>query len=347
MNSASGAGATPGPHAGTIALSGPALLSGAAGYIGSHVAHALAERGIVFSGLDNLATGRRDNAPSWLVVGDIQNSRAVRDAMVKSAAMAAMHFASYIDAGESVAIPAKYYRNNVANTIAMLNTLCEHGIKRFIFSSSAAVYGEPERSPIPESHPTRPLNPYGRTKLMVEQMLPDYERAYGLKWVALRYFNAAGAHPDGSIGERHEPETHLVPLALRAANGRLGRLTVHGTDYPTPDGTCIRDYVHVCDLADAHLRALEYLEQGGESRAFNLGNGGGFSVRRVIDSVERVTGRKVPVEYGPRRPGDPAVLVADATAAREILGWRPRYADLDTIVEHAWAWERRLAAMPG
>lgn len=267
--------------------------------------------------------------------------------MVKSAAMAAMHFASYIDAGESVAIPAKYYRNNVANTIAMLNTLCEHGIKRFIFSSSAAVYGEPERSPIPESHPTRPLNPYGRTKLMVEQMLPDYERAYGLKWVALRYFNAAGAHPDGSIGERHEPETHLVPLALRAANGRLGRLTVHGTDYPTPDGTCIRDYVHVCDLADAHLRALEYLEQGGESRAFNLGNGGGFSVRRVIDSVERVTGRKVPVEYGPRRPGDPAVLVADATAAREILGWRPRYADLDTIVEHAWAWERRLAAMPG
>jgi UDP-glucose 4-epimerase len=180
---------------------------------------------------------------------------------------------------------------------------------------------------------------------MVEQMLPDYERAYGLKWAALRYFNAAGAHPDATIGERHEPETHLIPLALRAANGRLDHLTVYGTDYPTPDGTCVRDYVHVCDLADAHLLALEYLDKGGESRAFNLGNGSGFSVRQVIDSAERVTGRKIPVKFGPRRAGDPAVLVADAGAAKSILGWRPKHADLDTIVAHAWAWEQKLAAM--
>ena len=325
------------------------LIAGGAGYIGSHMARLLAERGIAAAVLDDLSAGHRDAIEGVpLVQGRVQDREAVRRALaVHPAAAAAMHFASLIRVGESVSHPARYYGNNVAGTVSLLEALCEAGVKRFIFSSSAGVYGEPDATPIAESHPARPLNPYGRTKLMVEQMLPDYERAYGLQWVALRYFNAAGAHPDGSIGERHEPETHLIPLALRAASGRIPRLTVFGTDYPTPDGTCIRDYVHVMDLAEAHLLALQYLENGGESRAFNLGNGGGFSVKQVIGSVERVTGRKVPVEYGPRRAGDPAVLVADASAAREILGWKPRYADLDTIVEHAWAWERRLASMPG
>jgi len=326
----------------------PILVVGGAGYIGSHLARLLMDHGRDTVILDDLSTGHREViAPQPFVKAGVQDGEAVRRVLARRPMSAAVHFASFIQVGESVTHPGKYYANNVANAIALLNALCECGMRRFIFSSSAAVYGDPVQSPIAESHPTRPLNPYGRTKLMVEQMLPDYERAYGLKWVALRYFNAAGAHPDGSIGERHEPETHLIPLALRAANGRLGRLTVHGTDYPTPDGTCIRDYVHVMDLAGAHLLALQYLERGGESRAFNLGNGGGFSVRQVIDSVERVTARKVPVEYGPRRAGDPAVLVADASAAREILGWRPRYADLDTIVAHAWAWERTLASMPG
>jgi len=324
------------------------LVVGGAGYIGSHLSHLLRDTGQDAVILDDLSTGHREViAPHLLLTASAEDGEAVRRALAGRTGSAAVHFASLIQVGESVTHPGRYYANNVANAIALLNALCDCSVRRFIFSSSAAIYGDPVQSPIPETHPTRPLNPYGRTKLMVEQMLPDYERAYGLKWVALRYFNAAGAHPDGSIGERHEPETHLIPLALRAASGRIPRLTVFGTDYPTPDGTCIRDYVHVMDLAEAHLLALQYLENGGESRAFNLGNGGGFSVKQVIGSVERVTGRKVPVEYGPRRAGDPAVLVADASAAREILGWKPRYADLDTIVEHAWAWERRLASMPG
>lgn len=323
------------------------LVVGGAGYIGSHMVRALAEAGRGACVLDDLSTGHRDAVGVALVEAGLEDAAAVSRAVAASSAGAAMHFASFIQVGESVAAPAKYYANNVANTVSLLNALCEAGVRRFIFSSSAAVYGEPERSPLPESHPTRPVNPYGRTKLMVEQMLPDYGRAYGLEWVALRYFNAAGAHPDATLGERHDPETHLIPLALRAASGRLPALTVFGTDYPTPDGTCIRDYVHVMDLAQAHLLALEHLERGGESRAFNLGNGGGFSVKQVIDSVERVTGRKVPVEYGPRRAGDPAALVADASAAKSVLGWRPRFADLDTIVAHAWTWEMRQAAAAG
>jgi UDP-glucose 4-epimerase len=323
------------------------LVVGGAGYIGSHVDRLLADRGMPSVVLDDFSTGHRGAiTTSAVVAGRLQDAEAVAHALAGRTGITAMHFASCIEVGESVVNPAKYYANNVANTISLLNTLCAHGVRRFIFSSSAAVYGKPERSPIPESHPTRPESTYGRTKLMVEQMLPDYERAYGLKWVALRYFNAAGAHPDCSIGERHEPESHLIPLALRAASGRLPRLSLFGTDYPTPDGTCIRDYVHVVDIAEAHLRALEYLEGGGPSRTFNLGNGDGFSVRQVIGSVERVTGREVPVEHAPRRPGDPAVLVADARCAREILGWRPQFPDLDTIVAHAWAWERRLAARP-
>lgn len=323
------------------------LVVGGAGYVGSHMVSYLRDRAMACTVLDDFSTGYRDALPpaASLTEGSLANDAHVASACRPGIA-AAMHFASFIQVGESVTQPGKYYANNVAATIALLNALVANGVRRFVFSSSAAVYGEPRQSPIPESHATQPLNPYGRTKLMVEQMLPDYERAYGLKWVALRYFNAAGAHPDGSIGERHEPETHLIPLALRAANGRLEHLTVFGTDYPTPDGTCIRDYVHVVDIAEAHLLALEYLERGGKSRAFNLGNGAGFSVKQVIDSIERVTGRKVPAKFGARRPGDAAVLVADASAAKSILGWKPKYADLDTIVAHAWAWERKLAAMP-
>lgn len=319
------------------------LVAGGAGYIGSHMVKALDEADRRCAVLDDLSTGHRDAVTGTFFAGGIGDREAVQRALASCGATAVMHFASFIQVGESVVNPAKYYDNNVAGTIRLLDTLCASGVKRFIFSSSAAVYGEPLASPIPESHRTEPLNPYGRGKLIVEQLLPDYERGYGLKWVALRYFNAAGAHPDASIGERHEPETHLIPLALRAASGRMASVTVHGSDYPTPDGTCIRDYVHVCDLASAHLLALDHLDRGGASGAFNLGNGSGYSVKQVIDSVERVTGRKVPIAHGPRRAGDPAVLVADSALARSTLGWRPKYAELDTIVAHAWAWERRSA----
>jgi UDP-glucose 4-epimerase len=322
---------------------GRILVVGGAGYIGSHAvvqSHQMGRSTVV---VDDFSTGYREALQPGQ---ELHDGNLADGALIKRACSgrveAAMHFASFIQVDESVTNPAKYYANNVACTISLLNALCSLGVKYFIFSSSAATYGEPTGSPIPESHPTQPLNPYGRTKLMVEQLLPDYERAYGLRWVALRYFNAAGAHPRGTIGERHEPETHLIPLALRAANGRLAHLTINGTDYPTPDGTCIRDYVHVCDLADAHLLALKYLERGGISRPFNLGNGDGFSVKQVVESVERVTGRILPVRIGPRRAGDPAVLVADAALAKSALGWKPQYAHLDTIVTHAWAWERKL-----
>lgn len=322
-------------------------MVGGAGYIGSHVLLEARERGQRTVALDNFSTGYRDALPPGqaLVEGDLGDPAAVARAC--AGAGAAMHFASYIQVGESTREPGKYYANNVAATITLLNALCAAGVRRFVFSSSAAVYGMPSAPHIPEAHPTVPINPYGRTKLIVEQMLPDYERAYGLKWVALRYFNAAGAHPEGLAGERHDPETHLIPLALRAAAGRLERLTVNGRDYPTADGTCVRDYVHVCDLASAHLLALDYLEAGGESRAFNLGNGAGFSVLEVVRSVERVSGRPVPLAYGARREGDPAVLVADSSRARASLGWRPVYEDLDTIVRHAWRWESREIVAPG
>lgn len=328
-----------------MALEGSTLVIGGAGYIGSHVLLDARERGAPTVALDNLSTGFRDALPplQMFVEGDLADAAAVSRAC-SGGVSAAMHFGSFIQVAESVRDPAKYYGNNVAATIRLLETLCVSGVKYFVFSSSAAVYGEPIAARIPESHPTQPLNPYGRTKLMVEQMLPDYERVYGLRWVALRYFNAAGAHPGGTLGERHEPETHLIPLALRAASGRRDHLTVYGTDYPTHDGTCVRDYVHVCDLADAHWLALDYLVRGGASRAFNLGNGDGFSVRQVIESVGRVTGRPVPVKLCERREGDPAILVADASEARSILGWRPRHSSLDTIIAHAWAWERAVAA---
>jgi UDP-glucose 4-epimerase len=321
----------------------PILVVGGAGYIGSHMAKRLATGGIPGCTLDDLSTGFRDAVTGPFVECAMQDTAAVAAAVRETGAKAAMLFAGFIQVAESVKDPAKYRQNNVANTGMLLETLCNEGLQYLVFSSTAAVYGEPRQTPIPETHPLEPVNPYGQTKLEVEQMLAQYERSHGLRWAALRYFNAAGAHPDGDIGERHDPETHLIPLALRAASGRLPTLTMYGTDYPTPDGTCVRDYVHVCDIVEAHMLALDYLRAGGASRAFNLGNGKGFSVKQVLDAVGRVTGLPVPVQVGPRRAGDPAALVADSALAKEALGWKPAFGDLDTIVAHAWAWERRMA----
>ena len=254
-----------------------------------------------------------------------------------------MHFAAYAYVGESVAEPGRYYGNNVLGTLTLLESLRDAGIGRFVFSSTCATYGIPSRVPIDEDHPQAPINPYGSSKLMVERILADFDRAHGLQSVALRYFNAAGADPDGEIGECHEPETHAIPLAIQAALGRLQRFQVFGTDYPTPDGSAIRDYVHVSDLADAHVRALEYLVSGGSSTALNLGTGQGHSVLQVVAAVEAETGRRVPLERAERRPGDPAVLVAEAARARTTLGWSPAFTDLREIVRTAVAWERRRA----
>jgi UDP-glucose-4-epimerase GalE len=292
--------------------------------------------------LDNLIHGHRA-AVKWgpLIHGDMAD-RALLDELFGSYRVAAvMHFAAFCYVGESVTDPAKYYRNNVAATMTLLDAMRDHGVKHFIFSSSCATYGEPQMIPIPETHPQQPINPYGRTKLVVEGMLADYERAYGLRSVALRYFNAAGADPGGELGEDHRPETHLIPLALHAALGRLECLEVFGTDYPTADGTCIRDYIHIVDLAQAHRLALERLLDGKPGGSYNLGNGKGFSVRQVIDAAERITGRPIPVRLARRRPGDPAELVGASDLARSELGWRPQFADLDRIIATAWNWHRR------
>jgi UDP-glucose 4-epimerase len=253
---------------------------------------------------------------------------------------AVMNFASFIEVGASVTNPSAYYINNVANTLNLLDAMVRHEIKHFVFSSTAAIFGNPEYTPIDEAHPKAPINPYGRTKWLIEQLLPDYEHAHGLKSVCLRYFNAAGADPGGELGERHEPETHLIPLVLQTASGRRKAISIFGTDYDTPDGTCVRDYIHVQDLAQAHWQALLYLADGANSTAFNLGNGSGFSIREVIDAARTVTGRDFPVIESDRRPGDPAVLVADSTRAKTQLGWSPEHPDLESIVAHAWYWEQ-------
>lgn len=320
------------------------LVVGGAGYIGSHMVWLLGQRGVNVVTLDNLSAGHRDAVlHGELVVGDMAD-RAVLDRVLSSRRFdAVMHFASYIQVGESVTDPAKYYLNNVAHTLALLAAMRDHGVQRFVFSSTAAVFGEPRYSPLDERHPREPINPYGRTKWMIEQALDDYDRAYGLRSVSLRYFNAAGAHPEALLGERHEPETHLVPLVLQAASGRRPHVTVFGRDYDTPDGTCIRDYIHVMDLAEAHWQALRYLADGGATRAFNLGNGDGYSVQQVVDTARAVTGRPIAVLEGARRAGDPARLVADAALARAVLQWQPRHGDLRTIVQDAWRWESRAA----
>lgn len=306
----------------------------------------LHQAGCELTTLDNLSGGYAD-AVRWgeLVEGDLAD-RGLLEALVQRGRFdAVMHFASFIQVGESMVEPARYYQNNLLNTLQLLDVMRAHGVQRFVFSSTAATFGEPQYSPIDEAHPQQPINPYGRSKLMVEQVLADYDRAYGLQSVSLRYFNAAGADPEGELGERHLPETHLIPLVLQAASGRRPHIAVYGRDYDTPDGTCIRDYIHVSDLCEAHWLALQSLCSGGPSQAYNLGNGLGFSVQEVIETAQRVTGRPIPVVEGPRRPGDPARLVADATLARQRLGWQPRYASLDTIVAHAWGWEKKMAAL--
>ena len=320
------------------------LVVGGAGYIGSHMVKALRGAGFRVAVADDLSRGRcQAVGDAQLHVGDIGDAAFVDAVLDASKPAAVMHFASFIQVGESVADPAKYYRNNVAATGVLLDGMRTHGVSRFLFSSTAAIFGDPEYVPIDEAHPKRPINPYGRGKWFVEQMLDDYQRAYGLQATCLRYFNAAGADPAGELGECHEPETHLIPLILQVASGRRAHIGVYGDDYPTPDGTCVRDYIHVADLCDAHLLALRRLLDGGGSARYNLGNGNGFSVREVIEAARRVTGHAIPVQVQPRREGDPPVLVADAGAARRELGWTPRLADIDTIIAHAWAWERRHA----
>ena len=317
------------------------LVVGGAGYIGSHMVKRLGQLGCEVTTLDNLSSGHRNAVLAGdFVHGDIADRQLLDDLFRRKRFDAVMHFASFIQVGESVQHPAKYYQNNVINTLNLLNAMQAFGVDKFIFSSTAATFGEPQYTPIDERHPQQPINPYGRTKLMIEQALADYDKAYGLKSVCLRYFNAAGADPEGQLGERHDPETHLIPLVLQAASGRRPHISVFGRDYDTPDGTCIRDYIHITDLCEAHWLAVQSLMSGGESQAYNLGNGNGFSVQEVIDTTCRVTGREIRVVDDPRRAGDPARLVANARLAREKLGWAPKYADLATIVEHAWQWEK-------
>jgi len=316
------------------------LVVGGAGYIGSHMVWMLVSRGVRVVVLDDLSSGHADAVlGAELVRGDMGDRDLLDKVLGANRFDAVMHFASFIQVGESVSDPSAYYRNNVVKTLTLLDAMKDHGVRQFIFSSTAAVFGEPAYTPIDERHPQQPINPYGWSKRMIEQVLADYDRAYGLKSVALRYFNAAGAHPQGLLGERHAQETHLIPLVLQAAAGQRPHITLFGDDYHTPDGTCVRDYIHVMDLAEAHWLALNYLEQGGASTVFNLGNGDGYSVAQVIEAAKAVTGLPVPVKMGERRPGDPARLVADATRARTVLGWEPRFASLEAMIRTAWAFE--------
>jgi UDP-glucose 4-epimerase len=319
------------------------LIVGGAGYIGSHVNKMLNLHGYETIVFDNLSYGHRDFV-KWGVFeeGDLGEINDIRRVFKKYPITAVMQFAAFTYVGESVEDPQKYYLNNLRNTMNLLEVMLEENVKQFVFSSTCATYGEPKEIPITEDHPQNPINPYGRGKLMVEQILSDYSHAYNLQYASLRYFNAAGADPDGEIGELHQPESHLIPLILDVALGKRDDIKIFGTDYPTPDGTCIRDYIHVMDLADAHIKALEYLRDGGMSDVFNLGNGKGFSVREVIDAAEKVTGKKIKATETGRRPGDPPVLVGSALKAREVLDWQPRYGDLSLIIETAYRWQQKL-----
>jgi UDP-glucose 4-epimerase len=329
-------------------VKGEILVVGGAGYIGSHMALGLARDGWTPVVLDDFSTGHRDAVAGFeIIAASLADAAGLEKRLSKRRFVAVMHFAGSIQVGESVRDPGAYYRNNVANSLNLLTALRAQAQPRLVFSSSAAIFGDPQHDLVSEDHPQRPVNPYGRCKLMVEDMLADFDRAHGLHAVCLRYFNAAGADPGGALGERHEPETHLIPLALRVASGHLPHLTVHGTDYPTPDGTGIRDYIHVCDLCDAHLLALEWLLAGKGSARFNLGNGQGHSVREVIETARRVTGKPIATRDEPRRAGDPPRLVADARKAMAELGWKPRRADLATIIGDAWRWEQRAGAASG
>lgn len=322
------------------------LVVGGAGYIGSHMVKMLCDAGHQVVTLDNLSNGFRDAVLGGeFVLGDLSDRALLDRLMLAQRFDGVMHFASFIQVGESMQHPGKYYENNLSNTINLLNAMVVHDVKRFIFSSTAAIFGEPVYVPIDEAHGKNPINPYGKSKWMVEQILADFDQAYAMKSICLRYFNAAGADPSGLLGERHQPETHLIPLVLQAASGRRDHIRIFGRDYDTPDGTCIRDYIHIVDLCQAHLLAMQKLSDGGNSAAYNLGNGNGFSIQEVIAAVQRVTGRQVTVVDAPRRAGDPARLVADAIKAREELGWQAVYTDLELIVSHAWEWEKKQAGV--
>lgn len=318
------------------------LVVGGAGYIGSHACKAIAARGLLPVCFDNLSTGHSELV-KWgpLIVGELGDRASLDGVFQEHQISSVMHFAAHAYVGESVIDPAKYYGNNVANTLNLLNCMRNAGVGAIVFSSTCATYGVPHSVPIREDHPQAPINPYGWSKLMVEQILKDYERAYGLRHAILRYFNAAGADPNGETGEWHEPETHLIPLVLDVAIGKRKHIEVFGDDYPTADGTCIRDYIHVTDLADAHLLALDAIRTTQQSLICNLGNGQGFSVKEVIASAERITGRPIATRVSARRAGDPPALVGDAAIARSILGWSPRYKSLDSILETAWTWHSR------
>ena len=315
-------------------------MTGGAGYIGSHAAKALHRAGYHVVVYDNLVAGHRAAVKfGEFIQGDVTDLAALRTALRRHDIGAVMHFAAFLDVAESVREPVRYYRNNVVGALTVLEAMVVEGVRLFVFSSTCATYGEPIETPITESHPQHPINSYGETKLAVERALPHFERAHGLRWTALRYFNAAGADPESELGEDHSPEIHVIPRAIEAATGGPG-LQVFGDDYPTPDGTCLRDYIHVTDLADAHVRALEAVAETGKSGAYNLGTGRPHSVREVIDAVSRVAAAPVPWTVAPRRPGDPAVLYAAPQKAHAELHWRAQYADLDTIVRTAWNWRR-------
>ncbi|MEM8779198.1 MAG: UDP-glucose 4-epimerase GalE [Cyanobacteria bacterium P01_G01_bin.49] len=321
------------------------LVTGGAGYIGSHAVMALVKAGYQVIVLDNLVYGHRDLVEKVLnvdlVVGDTGDRPLLDQLFSQHQISAVMHFAAYAYVGESIREPAKYYRNNVINTLTLLEAMEAASIKNLVFSSTCATYGVAKSVPIAEDHPQNPVNPYGASKLVVERILRDFDQAYNLKSVCFRYFNAAGANPDGLLGEDHNPETHLIPLVLLTALGKRDFISIFGTDYPTPDGTCIRDYIHVADIANAHLLGLEYLLNGGNSDVFNLSNGSGFSIKQVIETAKAVTGREINVNLAERRAGDPPILSGSSDKARKILGWNPQYPDLTDILAHAWQWHQK------
>ena len=315
------------------------LVTGGAGYIGSHCVAALIERGADVVVVDDLSKGHKAALKGGrLYVGSVADRDFLREVFTKESIEAVIHFAAFSLVGESMTVPEKYFRNNVTAGLTLIETMLEFKVPYLVFSSTAATFGEPEYVPIDEKHPQHPTNPYGESKLIVEQMLRWCDHAHGLKFCALRYFNVAGAWHDGSIGEDHRPESHLIPMILSVAQGKRDHLSLFGTDYPTKDGTCVRDYIHVEDLIDAHFLALEYLKKGNPSAAFNLGNGQGFSNREIVEAARRVTGHPIPVNEEPRRPGDPATLIASSQKAMEVLGWKPKYTNVEDIIATAWKW---------
>ncbi|MEM3553951.1 MAG: UDP-glucose 4-epimerase GalE [Candidatus Bathyarchaeia archaeon] len=321
------------------------LVTGGAGYIGSHTVKELLRAGYEVVAVDDLTSGHREFVlTKHFVQADIRNRASLEEIFRCYPIQAVMHFAALTSVPESVADPGRYYEVNLLGSLNLLEVMLTFGVKRLVFSSSAAVYGDPEKIPIPEDHPTRPKSPYGKSKLMFEEILSDYAHAYGFSYISLRYFNAAGSDPEGEIGEWHEPERHLIPIVLEAALGKRPYVEIFGTDYDTPDGTGVRDYIHVMDLAWAHVLALKYLEAGGKSGVYNLGIGRGYSVQEVIEISRKVTGREIPVREASRRPGDPAILVADPTRAQKELGWQPRYTSLEPIVDTAWQWMLKMSS---